>query len=103
MAVYFADNPPSGTLVAGTPGRILRVRRVLFSSDQNGFFELRHSSGSGEEANITPRFYVRAAGMSPLDIAFRGEAPQTPAGRSLGFYTELAGNYSIWLEYELVT
>lgn len=101
MAVYFADNPAIGEIVAGVAGRIIRVRRVIFTSDQNGWFELRHSPGTGQEAPIAPRLYMRAAGMSPMDLSFPREVPQTPAGAGLGFHTEMASGFSLWVEYEL--
>lgn len=102
MAVYFADNPPNGDIVPAVAQRVIRVRRIIFTTDQNGSFELRHSFGTGEEARILPKIYVRAAGMSPLDLRFREEAPQTPAGTPLGFYTDLVGSFSLWVEYEIV-
>ncbi len=102
MAVYFANTPTNGDLVAGAAGRIIRVRRVIFTCDQNGYFELRHSYGTGGEMPIVPRLYVRSAGQSPLDLRFDREAPQTPPGAPLGFFTELVSNFSIWIEYELV-
>lgn len=97
MAIAYRDSS-QGELVPATPGKIIRVRRLLISSDVTTVFQLKHSTGE-----VTPPFYIRAGGANVVDLRFDRDAPQTPRGANLELFTEaLAASYSVWVEYELV-
>ena len=97
MAIAYRDSS-FGELVPATPGKIIRVRRLMITCDTSASFKLKHSGG-----DITPSFQVRASGSSLLDLRFDRDAPQTPRGANLEVFTPLlSGSYSVWVEYELV-
>jgi hypothetical protein len=103
MAVHFADNPGSALLLEGIPDRIIRIRRLVCCAEANGSMQLMHSYGTGDEAPIMPKVWLRTAGTSFVDLQFREDAPQTPRGKSLGLTANLMDDHSIWIEYELVS
>lgn len=97
MAVAYRDSS-TGELVPATAGKIIRVRRLLITTDATASFKLKHSGG-----DITPSFYLRQAGTSVLDVRFERDVPQSPRGANLEVFTPVIGaSYSVWVEYELV-
>ena len=102
MASAYLDST-TGDLVAGVSGKIIRVRRLIISTEGNGWFQLKHSMGTEDEETITQKLYLRAGGANVIDLHFDRDAPQTPRGASLGVGSNLElMSYSVYVEYELV-
>jgi len=98
MASAYLDST-TGELVPAVPGRIIRVRRLIISTDANGWFQLKH----GGEGDVTHKFYMRVGGASTIDLQYERDTPQTPHGASLGLDTNvLMSSYCVYVEYELV-
>ena len=102
MASAYLDST-TGELVPAASGKIIRVRRLVVSADANGWFQLKHSMGTDDEGEVTQKFYMRAAGVSAIDLWFHRETPQTPREATLDLDSNLLLNsYSVYVEYELV-
>ena len=102
MAVYFAEHsgPAAATAVLPSPGRRVRIRRLLLSTGTSGAVRLKQDPGPDEQA-VLPPLFVRAGGPA-LDARFGREFPQTDVGQTLCYASDIDGPHSIWLEYELV-
>ena len=102
MAVFFAEHagPAASTAVLATPGRRVRIRRLLISTGTSGAVRIKGNPGPSEQALLPPLF-VRAGGPA-LDADFVREFPQTEPDQSLGYTSDIDGPHSIWLEYDLV-
>lgn len=99
MAVYWSNETApqvSKQAVAAAPGKRIRVRRLHVTTDANGSVELR-----SDATPITPAYQARLGGTA-LDKNYPREVPQTQPGEALNFATGITGNYTIWIEYEIV-
>lgn len=103
MAVFFKTyaSASAETVAPAVAGKIIRLRRVIFTTATNGKLALRQDPGGGSEAPITPDWQGRGGG-SPVDIVFASEFPAAGRGLSLGLTTDIADAHGVWIEYEYV-
>jgi len=102
MAVYFQTHSAmfSGGVVAAVAGKRIRVRRIIVTSSVNQTLTLKQDPGGASEAPLLCTLYARSGGAA-LDLAFDASPPQTAPGLALGYTTDAAGDYGVWLEYDL--
>ncbi len=102
MATAFANFASNGVLtVDAVADQIIRVRRVLVTSDVSGQVELRTDYG-GDPSSISPILYVRQGGSSVADLRFERESLNGARGKNVALVTTIAGNHGVLLEYDLV-
>jgi len=98
MASAYLDST-TGELVPAVAGKIIRVRRLIISSDDSGWFQLK----DGDDGDVTHKFYIRVNGANTIDLHYERDAPQTPRGLSLRLGSNLLmSSYCVYVEYELV-
>lgn len=102
MATYFAthNNANSSTVAAATPGKRIRIRRLIVSATLDGTIEFKQDIGGDFEQRLLPELAASAAGPA-LDLRFERELPQTESGLALGYESAIAGKHGIWIEYDL--
>lgn len=105
MAVYFASHVAgvSAPAVAAVPGKRIRLKRLIVSTDTNTGFTLAQDIGGASAADISPKFQIRASGGG-IDYVFIDEKPQTGPGLSLGYTIDaVSASTGVWIEYEAVS
>lgn len=102
MAVQLLERP--GAFVAtAVSGKIIRVRRLLISSDETAWFVLKSVSIAAVETEISPRLYSVAGQATLIDVRFGEECPQTARGEGLLLDSNLGGgDIGLWVEYDVV-
>lgn len=103
MAVYFQTHAGlfSGEAVAAVADKRIRVRRFILTSSINQSVTLKQDVGGASDAAICCTLYARSGG-SAIDLRFDESQPQTGAGLSLGYTADAAGDYAVWIEYDVV-
>ncbi|RMF71779.1 MAG: hypothetical protein D6744_17495 [Planctomycetota bacterium] len=103
MAVYSAtlSGVISVASAVASPGKRVRIRRLIVTTAVNGSLTLKQDIGGADETAVFPTIQARAQGPA-LDLYFDREMPQTAPGLALGFESGVAGDHGIWIEYDLV-
>lgn len=102
MAAIFNDFVDPGVLtIPAAPDKLIRVRRILFSSDVNGRLDLFTDYG-GSDTRITAPLFSRQGGQATLDQHFDVECPTGQRGFNVAAVTTGDGPHSVYLEYDVV-
>ena len=99
----YSNNGAVVALVAGVPGKLLRVRRIVFFAGTSGNLRGQSDPGGAESTNLTPRLFTPA--NRGFDVALGSAYALTTArGKALGFAAELlmVATYSVMLWYDVV-
>jgi hypothetical protein len=97
-----SDTGATMALVSAAPGKLLVVKRLIFTAGVSGNIRLQSDAGGAGEADITPKLYL--AGNRILDLGLgRVWGVATGRGASLGFTTAMAisGSYTVVVWYEV--
>lgn len=101
---FFDDFGGVSTIVAGEPGKQIRVRRWRLSSDVSGQARLVSDPNGAGQANLTAGQYF-ASGQE-IDVALsERDALAAATGKDLGLSVTLpglSGDYSLCVWYDLV-
>ncbi len=102
MATSFANFSNSGVLtIDAVANRIIRIRRLLLTSDVSGQVEVKTDYG-GAASSIGPIVYLRQAGSSVADLPFEREPLTGARGMNVAVQTTLVGSHSVLVEYDVV-
>lgn len=91
------------TLVAASTGKIIAVKKVIFNSEQQGWFQLVNDP-AGTPTEMTPQWHISAKREMQFEMR-REFALLTPAGVALGISTNTStspATHSVMLWYELL-
>lgn len=107
MALIVANyslNQTNRTLVAAVANKVIRVTRVVFSTENSGTLKLQSDPGGAADAVIVPLQYLGGKGVTDIALG-REYAVMTERGKALGYTAALTGvtqPHSIMVWYEVV-